>query len=299
MKAKLKRTSCLKSYQVLRLKSVYRQAVSIRDRFMVILAVFLFALSASAYERCSSILTNEFKIDFGAGIRDFQLRSPKLQLLVWNIHKGVDSTLAEEYQFLSKYSDIVLFQESVSDVNFIKSIVNADSRIGWSQAKAYRNSKGVVAGVATGSKIMPYSETPVLSIVTEPILNSPKSFMLTEYLIQGRQETLLVANMHAINFVTNSTFKKHIDQLVSHIRDHNGPMIVAGDFNTWNSGRTSYLESRMAELNLTETKTPQSGVLTLDHIFSRGLIPHGVHDLTFVKASDHSPLIVDFLIPGI
>ena len=301
MDKKPSRASCLKTFQVLRLKSVIAKAVSFRDVAIKLLCMTLFfPFSVSAQEHCASLWNNEIKMSYGvSGFRDLSLRSQKLQILVWNIHKAADPKMTEEYKFMSKFSDIVLFQESISDRKFISSIVDADTNIGWSQTKAYRNSRGLYAGVATGSRVMPLSETPVLSKVTEPILNSPKSFMLTEYLIQGRNETLLVANMHAINFVTNSTYREHIDQLVSHIRDHQGPLLVAGDFNTWNYGRTEYLLSKMADLGLREIKVPQRGMLTLDHIFVRGLLSDGVRDMTFVKSSDHSPLLVDLIIPGV
>ncbi|MNT04390.1 hypothetical protein D3C72_1389660 [compost metagenome] len=53
----------------------------------------------------------------------------------------------------------------------------------------------------------------------------------------------------------------------------------------------------MANLGVIEVPTPQSGLLRLDHIYTRGLSTGGVHDMTFVEASDHSPLLVDFIIP--
>lgn len=291
---------CLKADQVLCLKRLWQEVVSFRDIFLqlLVLLAVLFAVSfAKAENRCSSLWLDQQKVTYGQADRAFEIQGNRLQLLVWNIHKASDPLLAEEFKFMSKYSDVVLFQESISDRKYIADITQANPVFGWSQAKAYEKDPGRYAGVATGSRITPIDDVPILSKVTEPFLHSPKSFMLSEYRIEGKQETLLVANMHAINFVTNGTFEAHVDQLVAHIRNHEGPLIVAGDFNTWNPGRSSYLDRMMANLGVFEVLTPQAGLLRLDHIYTRGLTTTGVHDMTFVKASDHSPLLVDFVIP--
>ena len=57
--------------------------------------------------------------------------------------------------------------------------------------------------------------------------------MLQWFPITGTDQQLLVVNVHAINFVMLHTFEAFIKQLISAMKNHHGPILLAGDFNTW------------------------------------------------------------------
>ena len=85
------------------------------------------------------------------------------------------------------------------------------------------------------------------------------------------------------------------------MRQHQGPIIFAGDFNTWNQRRISLVERLTASLELHPASFDDSTITRyfghrLDHIYYRGLI--AVERFSFpVKSSDHQPLTVTFKLP--
>lgn len=233
-------------------------------------------------------------VSFGA----LRTQQPKLssliRVLVWNVHKGADAKLPQDFKTISENSDLALFQESVTQSEFTSPLMLANPHLGWTQTKSFQRRGGDYTGVATGSKAKAVHEEGLVSTVKEPLLGTSKTILISEFAIEEKSENLMVANIHAINFVTNANFKIHIDQLVSRIAKHQGPLIVAGDFNTWNPGRMNYLNQSLAKLGLGVIEVPRSGFLQLDHIYSRGLRLEGVFDLTHIRSSDHKPLMVDF-----
>ena len=76
------------------------------------------------------------------------------------------------------------------------------------------------------------------------------------------------------------------------------PVIIAGDFNTWNEPRWHLLLKAMANTGLTRAPVaaPQWRHFnqTLDHVFYRGVRLIGARALTHVRSSDHIPLAADF-----
>jgi endonuclease/exonuclease/phosphatase (EEP) superfamily protein YafD len=79
---------------------------------------------------------------------------------------------------------------------------------------------------------------------------------------------------------------------------HQGPMIVAGDFNTWSKGRMSRVNAMAIRLELSSVffnenlKSKFFGHY-VDHVFYRGLEKKNATTLT-VATSDHNPLTVVF-----
>lgn len=216
-----------------------------------------------------------------------------IRVLIWNIHKGDDPRLPSDFKKISSQSDFVLLQEFISAPRFTSSIVRANPTLGWTMAKSFIWMDGSYTGVATASRVRPLCQLGLRSTVTEPLLDSPKTVLISEYPISGSSQRLLVANIHAINFVSTETFEKHIQQLLRVINTHQGPMIVAGDFNTWNNGRSDYLFRKMKFLGLREAHIPSDELLKLDHIFIRGLAMRQSFQLSQVESSDHTPLLVD------
>lgn len=218
----------------------------------------------------------------------------EFRILVWNIHKAEDGTQWQrDFHHLATKSDLLLLQEGHQVQAFNDVLERLPERI-WSFVTSFVY-KGSNTGVVTGSSATPLRTTWLRSPGREPLVNTPKMTAITEYDLSGHQHNLLVANIHGINFVTNGRFYEHITQVITVMEQHQGPMVFAGDFNTWNSSRMEFLVSRCRSLGLemvnfeTDPRT-----LPLDHVFYRGLSLKKSEVLAHVNTSDHYPLAVEF-----
>ncbi|MBC7370168.1 MAG: endonuclease/exonuclease/phosphatase family protein [Bdellovibrionaceae bacterium] len=268
-----------------------------------IFAPFLAALVLVSFKANSAVpesaffreLPRNLTVTYGAPIVPAPLPIANLRLLVWNVHKGEDRRLPIDFGGLSQYADISLFQEAVSDAFFTSAVAQANTLIGWTLATSWELIESTYTGVATGSRVKPIHEDVIVSKVVEPITSTPKTMLVSEFNIEGRTDTLLVVNVHGINFVTTWEYRKQMRQLQERIVNHHGPLIVAGDFNTWNMERFKFVVSILSPLGLNHVTTPPTGdFFSLDHIFVRGLTATKVHNYNQVSSSDHRPLLVDF-----
>lgn len=115
-------------------------------------------------------------------------------------------------------------------------------------------------------------------------------------------ELLTHLNIHAINFVPHLLFQRELESISTLLAQQTGPMILSGDFNTWNKKRVATLSQTVKALNLTQVAYPdQRPIKTLnrqplDYIFYRGLEVLNAEAMQVPTISDHNPLIVDFQI---
>ncbi|MDD2652244.1 MAG: endonuclease/exonuclease/phosphatase family protein [Sulfurimonas sp.] len=113
--------------------------------------------------------------------------------------------------------------------------------------------------------------------------------------------SLLIVNLHAINFVHNSDFQNELREIYEAIKEHQGAMIVAGDFNTWNLKRVQYLDAFSNDLGLKKVEFESEKEIkkvfsnSLDYIFYRGLRVAFATVVDSKKISDHNPMIVRFM----
>ena len=63
---------------------------------------------------------------------------------------------------------------------------------------------------------------------------------------------LMVVNLDVINFVRIEAYKHELNRSLEALNGHLGPIILAGDFNTWSSARTHYLIHAIKQLGLTQ-----------------------------------------------
>ncbi len=216
------------------------------------------------------------------------------KILVWNIHKAEDGPAWQrDFHHLASNNDVILLQEGYQ-VQTYKEVIGQLPNVLWSFATSFVY-RGFETGVVTGSSAKPVNTRWLRSPGREPLVQSPKMTILSEFDIIGSDENLLVANIHGINFVTNGTFYDHVTQVVMAIEKHKGPLIFAGDFNTWNSSRRDFLQSHCDKLGLSMVDfkiEPRNN--PIDHIFYRGLVPNNSEVLAKINTSDHLPLSVEF-----
>lgn len=152
---------------------------------------------------------------------------------------------------------------------------------------------GISTGVKTDCTCMPSSSGHLETGHGDAIYNTKKLILHIQCPLAGTRDELLVINVHALNFA--STFR-HQDQLSQH---HQSPMILAGDFNTWNKKRFFLFSEITRSFNLTElniARTPRLRHFNqhLDHAFYRDLEPTHSRTLKDVKSSDYFPIQMGF-----
>jgi len=220
----------------------------------------------------------------------------RFSLLCWNVYKN-NTKHPDFTPFLSTYEDTVdfmLFQEA----NFMDDKVFDLSSFAF-DAAANLEVKGAFYGVLTASKVESNYAQAYLSEVKESFVASHKSLLVSAYPFEDGSN-LLILNVHAINFRENQSYDRELERFLSLMQAHKGPMIVAGDFNTWNKKRMKKLHEVREQLRLEMVSFSQTSAVKvfmgkqLDFIFYRGLelvdskvvVDHGL--------SDHNPLFAEF-----
>ncbi len=265
-----------------------------------VLLFLALADGAFASGTCQDIVNktaNDFTF-FGARHGENKTLPTRLRLIVWNVYKGGKPGLATDFQDLSQSAQLVLLQEATDHPKFMTELSNANESISWAMARSfYQERAGSFTGVATGSTVKPLAQKKLLSPVSEPITNTPKSTLVSDFAMvtpDGYVERVRVVNMHAINFVGNFSFMLHIKQVIRAIREHDGPVIFAGDFNTWSPWRTWFLHQAAKRLGLSQAHHSPGLFLTLDYIFTRGFKRISTeYPGRPIKSSDHEPMILN------
>ncbi len=252
------------------------------------------ALAFRSSDACISVCIGT-QSQFGEAMGLAAQLPAQFRLAVWNVYKGgySHSNQGLELAALLQEAHIALIQEAIGDPSFIRPLMAANAGFRWTLAHAFYRISGDPTGVATGSNTFPLWSEVQLSPVTEPIVKTPKSILITKYFLESSSEPLLVINVHGINFVSISSYRKHVDQMVEAAGNHQGPVILAGDFNTWSSARMEYLLERTAQLGLSRIPIEVSSSRQLDHVFTRGLQPLAAQEISWFTSSDHWPLVVD------
>ena len=153
-------------------------------------------------------------------------------------------------------------------------------------------------GVLTAAKTRPELSRGLQTRGREGFLGPRKSLLLEYYPTPGG-DRLLCVNLHGINFRENRRFERELRRLADELRRHRGPMIVAGDFNSWNSSRQERLSRFSRELDLHRMETGEGRVkrfmgYPLDIVLYRGLRLLRSEVVDLPKLSDHNPILAEF-----
>jgi endonuclease/exonuclease/phosphatase (EEP) superfamily protein YafD len=156
-------------------------------------------------------------------------------------------------------------------------------------------------GVLSAARVRPASAC--VQRFFEPLLRLPKSGVITRYEVKGVAQRLAVANLHSINFTPGlGGYRAQLEAIALELADHRGPMIVAGDLNTWNPRRLEIVHDVMQRMGLVsvvpwiDTRSRFLG-RPVDFIFVRGLeVVHA--EAPEVESSDHNPLLATLRVGG-
>lgn len=225
---------------------------------------------------------------------------PDIHCLVWNICKAQYKNWLTDFDTLSADRNLVLLQEAVTNAPS-DDLFNINEHREWVMAGSYHHpTSGVITGVKTGCVAKALRHVAHRSKYSEPLVKTQKLLLETHYSLRGSKDVLLVLNMHGINFVTIDKFADQVEQVSAALEAHTGPVILAGDFNTWNRTRLTHFQQRASEAGLVEASMTRNSKLRhlnkhLDHVFYRGLNLQSIESLAHIKSSDHVPIIASFV----
>jgi len=223
-----------------------------------------------------------------------ELNARNFVVLNWNSYKGSKKGWQEDFERLSNQSDLVVMQEGHL-TDDLHDLLNK-RRYNWDIAKAFIY-HDIYNGVLTASKVKPDFLCSLRA--PEPLSGIPKTALITRYHLSDTVESLLVANIHMINFSLDiSAYRAQLEKIVEVVSQHRGPLIISGDFNSWNIERMGILTDITQELGMSQVAFETDQRVTfmgqnVDHVFYRKLVPLEAFTEQ-VTTSDHNPMVVTF-----
>ena len=217
-----------------------------------------------------------------------KLVSSHFRLVNWNVHKGQDKGWQEDLARLSKQADFVLLQEATQHQNL--------STFSTALFVSSFSFNELLSGVKIFTQTQP--EWYCGGGVAEPLIQIPKVASVMNLPLE-KGNSLLLINVHLINFEWGiSAYQTQLEQLFSFVENHQGPIIMAGDFNAWNEDRLNLVNNLIQKYGLDSVALSQDERVRflgypLDYIFTRDVkVVRATSEV--VTSSDHNPLLMEF-----
>lgn len=225
------------------------------------------------------------------GAAALPLPGPELRVLSWNLHKNGDPGWDADLARFAAVSDLLLIQEAALSPGLQRALHDAGYE--WLLANSFMLHDHAT-GVLSAARVRPAGACVQRSF--EPLLRLPKSAVITRYEMTGASQTLAVANLHAVNFTLGlRAYRAQLEAIARELADHRGPVIVAGDLNTWSAKRLEVVRDVMQRLGLVsvlpgiDTRSRFLGH-QVDYMFVRGLELVSA-EAPEVESSDHNPVL--------
>ena len=233
------------------------------------------------------------------------LNRNSIGILSWNVAKNnYDSNWGKEFRAIIKqYRPDKIFLQEVR-LRAGETEIPELEKMGWAFAPNFIDtSNNTYSGILIATQADRIYSKAVITKHYEPVSDTPKVSLFTKYSLPDRSD-LLAVNTHLINFVSLSKFQAQLQEIELIIKEHQGVIILAGDFNTWNQSRWLMLSQMAARLNLTpvtftvrDTQKIKSFLFSppLDYIFYRGFTQKSdsAKVIDNITTSDHNPLLVE------
>ncbi|ERH27983.1 endonuclease/exonuclease/phosphatase family protein [Aggregatibacter sp. oral taxon 458 str. W10330] len=221
-----------------------------------------------------------------------EITQKTFRLLVWNLHKGQDAGWQEALERFAQGRDILLLQEVLNTQELAAQYSSRFPTALYASAFAYLQQQ---SGVEILSQFAPHFYC--AGSKSEPWIRIPKVGAAMSLPLSNGQALLLV-NVHLINFEINpTTYEAQLHTLMQLVSQHQGPLVLSGDFNSWNGYRAQIIRKVINEFGLEEVSFEQDHRLRflgnpLDHVFVRGLnVLNATTEPT--ESSDHAPLLLE------
>lgn len=217
----------------------------------------------------------------------------QIRVLNWNIQKQINPAWRGDLERLSSQVDLALLQEVHLAEDFLSCFEHRwchSFTQGWS-------TRTRMTGVATLAAVGHLRHNQLVCM--EPLLRTPKATNITVYALTDSRDELLVINLHAVNFCLGMrAYHRQLKGIVEVLREHRGPVIFAGDFNTWHPARERLIREvaqvfRLEEVEFEEDHRTRVFGQCLDYIFTRDLKTVEARSQA-VASSDHNPLLATF-----
>lgn len=155
-------------------------------------------------------------------------------------------------------------------------------------------------GVATISHYKTTKNIKILTTHKESVINTHKASLISHININNTK--VVVVNIHAINFKSNKVYEYEFEKIKDFIKPKNisHPIIIAGDFNTWNRTRVKLIKDFCRTFNFKVAFLEEGELVKsfqknyLDFVLYRGLILDDAKAIDCQKISDHNPIIANF-----
>jgi endonuclease/exonuclease/phosphatase (EEP) superfamily protein YafD len=227
-------------------------------------------------------------------------RGEPIGIVVWNTFKG---RRERYYDLLAEHAvgaELLLLQEFRHDPALEASHRELFAGRDADMAVSFytRPNKGAPTGVCTASYVRALKTQLLLSRYFEPVTKTPKMAICSFYAVDTPDcplnQAMLVLNSHGINFRLRRPFLDQMRQFEEQLHGHEGPVVLVGDFNTWEQGRVRILERVAADSGLSHVRFP-AGIKSirgheLDRVYVRGGSVAEARVVINRAASDHSML---------
>lgn len=233
-----------------------------------------------------------------------ELNPKSIKVLIWNVLKGERRGWSKDFKKLTSDKDILLLQEGYLNPHMKETFHSMDNfQFDMGVSFIYKKDSDTRTGSLIGSRVKPTDVYFTRTKDLEPFIKTPKTTTYAYYPIAHSDKTLLALSIHGINFANHQAFVNHINQSVDLIKNHDGPVIFGGDFNTRTRKRTSHLKRLMTSLGLQEVsyrndrrmRAVKVGAI-LDHVFIKGLLIRDSEVLGKIKTSDHKAMVLDLAV---
>ncbi len=229
--------------------------------------------------------------------REGALDPAAIRLVTWNLHKQADAGWDVDLARFAADADLLLLQE-VALRGTLPDVLRT-AGFTWVMASSFMYEDADI-GVLSAARVTPVAACTVR--VAEPLIAIPKSAVITWYRLPATAQTVAVANVHAINFaLTLGAYEEQLSALAEALAEHDGPIVLGGDLNTWTEARTAAVRAtaarlRLVEIPLAEDLRTRFLGQQVDHLLVRGVEVVAAHAIA-VKSSDHNPVAAVLRVP--
>ncbi len=221
--------------------------------------------------------------------------------LVWNLGKGRSEGWGSGERFRSLVAAescaLALVQEIPPGRD---EEITADAAWTWSFSLSFGDSQGD-NGVATGSPAPGTAQA--LRTESWEYWLQPKTAILTWHPFAGGADTLLVANVHCLRTGEAERIGAQLEPVLDAIAAHPGPVLLGGDFNTWDVARLELVQQLTTGLEVVsfadsgdDGRFREEGIAR-DWVFVRGLTVERAWVERDVP-TEHRPLLVTCALPS-
>ncbi len=277
-----------------------------RKSFIVFISLIIFALfinPADASLKCAFGKKYEIpplsQSHLQLGESSERALNPKsIKVLVWNILKGYKKTFDRDFSRMAMNQDLLLLQEGYWSDHVVSALEHLPNfQFDFAVSFIYKKDNHTPTGTMLGSKVTPLDFRNIRTEGLESFICTPKTTSTAFYEIDGSDKDLLVINIHGMNFTSTAKFQAQVLQAVELIKNHDGPVIYAGDFNTHLKKRKKWLKKTLYneglfDINFKKDSRKKFLVGELDHFFVRGLAVKNAWTEKN-KSSDHAAMFAE------